>query len=113
MSAIYGLSDVITCISTKPEAFGLVLIEAQAMGRMVIASNMGGIRETIIPGKTGWLIEPNNVNELVETIQTILTMNLPTRLSYAKAARSNVEQNFSLEKMGEKIIKVYNKVLNI
>lgn len=113
MSAIYGLSDIVTCISTKPEAFGLVSIEAQAMGRMVIASNMGGIRETIVPGKTGWLIEPNNVDQLVETIQTILNMDLSTRLTYAKASRLNVEKNFSLETMGKKIIKVYDRVLNV
>ncbi len=113
MSAIYGLSDIVACVSTKPEAFGLVSIEAQAMGRMVIASNMGGIRETIIPGKTGWLIEPNNVDQLVETIQIILNMDLSTRLAYAKAARLNVEKNFSLETMGKKIINVYDKVLNL
>ena len=113
MSAIYGLSDIVTCISTKPEAFGLVSIEAQAMGRMVIASNMGGIRETIVPGKTGWLIEPNNVDQLVEIIQTILNMDLSTRLTYAKASRLNVEKNFSLETMGKKIIKVYDRVLNV
>ncbi len=113
MSAIYGLSDIVACVSTKPEDYGLVSIEAQAMGRMVIASNMGGIRETIIPGKTGWLIEPNDVDQLVETIKSILNMDLSTRLSYAKAARLNVEKNFSLETMGKKIINVYDKVLNI
>ena len=113
MSAIYALSDIVACVSTKPEAFGLVSIEAQAMGRMVIASNMGGICETIIPGKTGWLIEPSNVNELVSTIKSILSMDLPTRLAHAQTARKHIEQNFSLATMGKKIINIYNKILNI
>ncbi len=113
MPAIYGLSDIVACISTKPEAFGLVSIEAQAMGRMVIASNIGGILETIIPEETGWLIESKNVEQLVETITKILQMDLSTRLIHAEAARKNVEKNFSLETMGRKIINTYNKVLGI
>ncbi|MCT4635938.1 MAG: glycosyltransferase family 4 protein [Rickettsiales bacterium] len=113
MPAIYGLSDIVVCASTKPESFGLVSIEAQAMGRMVIATNIGGIVETIISKKTGWLIEPNNVEQLTETIKNILQMDLSTRLVHAKAARNNVEKKFSLETMGKKIINTYNKVLGI
>lgn len=113
MPAIYGLSDIVVCASTKPESFGLVSIEAQAMGRMVIATNIGGIVETITPKKTGWLIEPNNVEQLTDTIKSILQMDLPTRLIHAKAARNNVEKKFSLETMGKKIINTYNKVLGV
>lgn len=113
MPAIYGLSDIVVCASTKPESFGLVSIEAQSMGRMVIATNIGGIVETITPEKTGWLIEPNNVEQLTETIKKILQMDLSTRLAHAEAARSNVEKKFSLETMGKKIINTYNNVLGI
>ncbi len=112
MPAIYALSDIVTCVSTKPEAFGLVSIEAQSMGRMVIASNMGGIRETIIHDKTGWLIEPKNVDQLVSTINSILGMNLETRLKHAKASRNHVETNFSLATMGKKIINIYDQILD-
>ena len=112
MPAIYALSDIVTCVSTKPEAFGLVSIEAQSMGRMVIASNMGGIRETIIHDKTGWLIEPKNVDQLVSTINSILGMNLETRLKHAKASRNHVETNFSLATMGKKIINIYDEILD-
>lgn len=113
MPAIYGLADVVTCVSTKPEAFGLVSIEAQAMGKMVIGCDMGGTQETIIDGKTGWLVEPNNVAQLTETIQKIITVSETTRLQYAKAARANVEENFSLATMGRKIINTYKEVLGI
>lgn len=110
MPAIYALSDIVTCVSTKPEAFGLVSVEAQAMGRMVIASNMGGIRETIIPEQTGWLIEPNNVEQLVTTINIILNMSLEVRLHHATLAREHIKKNFSLASMGEKIINIYNQL---
>ena len=113
MPAMYGLSDIVTCVSTKPEAFGLVSIEAQAMGRLVIACNMGGIKETIIHEKTGWLIEPNNVDELVNAIKKILHMDIPSRLKFAEDARKNVEKNFSLETMSRKIINAYNEILGL
>ncbi|MEK6733754.1 MAG: glycosyltransferase family 4 protein [Pseudomonadota bacterium] len=111
MPAIYALSDIITCVSTKPEAFGLVSIEAQAMGRMVIVSNLGGIRETIIPNETGWLVEPNNVEDLVNKIKFILKLPLKTRLECAYKAREHVLQNFSLESMWRKGVNMYNKIL--
>lgn len=112
MPAIYALSDIVACVSTKPEAFGLVSIEAQAMGRMVIATNMGGISETIIPNKTGWLIEPNNVEDLVSKISSILKMDLAARFEHANATRKHIEANFSLATMGEKIINIYDEVIN-
>lgn len=112
MPAIYALSDIVACVSTKPEAFGLVSIEAQSMGRMTIASDMGGIKETIIDNQTGWLIKPSSIDELLAKINQIISMDLDTRLQYAKAARKHVEQNFSLETMGKKIINIYEQILN-
>ena len=113
MAAIYALSDVVACVSTKPEAFGLISIEAQALGRMVIATDIGGIRETITHKKTGWLVEPNNVEELSSTLKKILAMSPVSRLKYAKEARNNVEKNFSLATMGKKIINIYQEVLKL
>ena len=55
MPAAYALSDVVVSASTDPEGFGRVIIEAQAMGRPVVATDHGGARETITPGVTGWL----------------------------------------------------------
>lgn len=111
MPAIYALSDVVTCVSIRPEAFGLVSVEAQSMGRMVVISDSGGLRETVVPDKTGWLIEPNNVNSLVDAIKKILEMDLSTRLYHANLAREYVEKNFSLASVGKKIIKTYEYFL--
>ena len=55
MPAAYMLSDVVVSASNEPEGFGRVIIEAQAMGRPVVATDHGGARETILPGVTGWL----------------------------------------------------------
>lgn len=113
MPAIYALADIIACVSTKPEAFGLVSIEAQALGKSVIACNIGGIRETIIPNKTGWLVEPNNSDQLANIIESILKIDSKTRIQNAELAQKNIEQNFSLETMNINIINTYNNVLGI
>ena len=50
MPAAYMLSDVVVSASNEPEGFGRIIIEAQAMGRPVVATDHGGARETILPG---------------------------------------------------------------
>ena len=60
MPAAYALSDVVVSASTDPEGFGRIIIEAQAMGRPVVATDHGGARETIAPGVTGWLAQPSD-----------------------------------------------------
>ena len=55
MPLAYSLSDVVISASIEPEAFGRVSVEAQSMGKPIIASNIGGSKETIINKKTGFL----------------------------------------------------------
>ena len=57
LNNFYGLVDFVVSASTDPEAFGRIAVEAQAMGKFVIASNHGGSTETVINGKTGYLFE--------------------------------------------------------
>ena len=60
MPAALMLADVVVHASTQPEAFGRVVIEAQAMGRPVIASDLGGPVETVEHGVTGWRVPPGD-----------------------------------------------------
>ena len=59
-AAAYMLADVVVSASTSAEGFGRVAVEAQAMGRPVIATDHGGARETVIGGETGWLVPPGD-----------------------------------------------------
>ena len=52
----------------RPEGFGRVIVEAQAMGRPVVATDHGGARETIVPGETGWLVPPGDAAALAAAI---------------------------------------------
>ena len=54
MAAAYMLADVVVSASTRPEGFGRVAVEAQAMGRPIIAYARGGVLETVIPDRQTW-----------------------------------------------------------
>ena len=60
MPLAYKVSDIIVSSSIEPEAFGRISVEAQAMKKPIVASNIGGSKETINENKTGFLFEANN-----------------------------------------------------
>jgi len=65
MPALYMLSSIVISASTRPEAFGRVAVEAMAMGRPVIATDIGASQETVKDGETGWLVpvQPKSMAE--------------------------------------------------
>ena len=111
MPAAYMLSDVVVSASTDPEAFGRIVIEAQALGRPVVAPDHGGARETIISGKTGWLVPPGDKAALAAVLREVLGMSDDERQAFAERAVEMVRQNFSKEAMCAKTLAVYDEVL--
>ena len=111
MPAAYMLSDAVVSASTDPEAFGRVMIEAQALGRPVIASDHGGARETVLPDKTGWLVPPGDVDALSAALSKVLALDGAARGRLSDAAITNVAEHFSKQKMCAKTLEVYNEVL--
>jgi glycosyltransferase involved in cell wall biosynthesis len=111
MPAAYMLTDAVVSASTEPEAFGRVMIEAQALGRPVIASDHGGACETVLPGNTGWLVPPGDVDALSAALAKVLALDGAARGRLSGAAITNVVENFSKQKMCAKTLEVYNEVL--
>lgn len=111
MPAAYKLADIVVSASTDPEAFGRVAVEAQAMGRPVIASDHGASRETVIEGKTGWLTPPGDAGALARTLEQAIDMDAATRERMATAARDNVCQNFTKDLMCLSTLGVYLDVM--
>jgi glycosyltransferase involved in cell wall biosynthesis len=111
LPAAYMLADVVVVPSLKPEPFGRVLTEAQAMGRPIVAFNHGGASESVINEKTGLLVEPKNVIELGVAIEKLVTMPLNKRNKMASTSREHIVNNFSLDKMRSETLKLYNKIL--
>ena len=107
MPAALMLADVVAMPSTIPEPFGRVALEAQAMGRPVVAFKHGGAIESIQEGLTGWLAEPNNVEDLARCLQLALKLGPRQRTIWAKQARAHVVSAFSTQKMCEKTLEIY------
>ena len=108
MPAALSLADVVVHASIKPEAFGRVVIEAQAMGRPVIASDLGGPVETVRHGDTGWRVRPNDPAALAAAIAVALDLGPDQRADLAQRARASVP---TVRAMQDATLDVYQMVL--
>ena len=111
MPAALMLADVVVMPSVNPEPFGRIAIEAQAMGRPVVAFDHGGAKETILNGKTGWLAKPNDIYSLAQTIETALSISRADRDELSNLAQSVVKRKFSIKKMTKLTLEIYKKLL--
>jgi len=103
MDALYASADVVV-LTSRSEGIPLVLMEAMARGRIVLAPAITGIPELIVAGKTGFLYEPGKLDDFVQRILFLHSMmrgkdHLSTsRLSWIRhAARVQIANNFSRE----------------
>jgi glycosyltransferase involved in cell wall biosynthesis len=109
MPAAFCLSDVVVHASVQPEAFGRVVIEAQAMARPVIASDLGGPVETVRQGETGWRVPPNDPAALAAAIATALDLDPDARLALGQRARASVP---TVRAMQDATLDVYETILH-
>ena len=108
MPAALLLADVVVHASVQPEAFGRVVIEAQAMGRPVIASDLGGPVETVRHGETGWRVKPNDPDALAAAIRAALDQPPEERAALGARARASVP---TVRAMQDATLDVYETVL--
>jgi len=109
--AAYMLADVVVSASTRPEGFGRVIAEAQAMGRPVIATDHGGAREIVLDGETGWLVPPNDPTALGRAISGALALGAEERVALARRSIAHMRAHFSVERMTERTLAVYEEIL--
>ena len=112
MPVAYKISDLIVSSSIEPEAFGRVSIEAQSMEKPIIASNIGGSKETIINDKTGFLFEAGKPASLSKKIIEVLQLDETTLKSLGNEGRKNVIKKFNIEKMCFSTYLEYKKLIN-
>jgi glycosyltransferase involved in cell wall biosynthesis len=110
MAAAYSLSSVAVVPSRDPEGFGRVPVEAMAMGVPVIASALGGAVETIIDGKTGWLVPPEDSEALAALLRRALGMTPEESRAMALTARAHVEAHYDKAKMVTATLGVYDEI---
>jgi glycosyltransferase involved in cell wall biosynthesis len=112
MPAAYMLATVVVTPSLEPEGFGRIAIEAQAMGRPLIATDHGGSCETVIRDKTGWLVTPGDVQGLTAALREALALDGGQRARLATRAMSHISAHFTNESMCAGTLDVYAELLN-
>ena len=112
MPLAYQISDIVVSTSIEPEAFGRVSVEAQSMEKPIIASNIGGSKETIIDDKTGFLFEAQKPEELSKKIIHVLNLDESTLKFIGIEGRKNVIKKFNIEKMCFSTYSEYKKIIN-
>lgn len=96
--------------SVWAEPFGLVAIEAMSHGKAVIASDIGGLRDIIVNGKTGILIPPNNSHKLADAISHLLQRpELASKMGLR--GHDRFVKKYTAESVVPKIIDVYEALL--
>jgi glycosyltransferase involved in cell wall biosynthesis len=111
MPAAMMLADVVVHASSEPEAFGRVVIEAQAMERPVIAADLGGPVETAEHGVTGWRVPPGGARALAAMIDHALALPLEERQALGARAREAVLERYTVAAMQQATLDVYREVL--
>ena len=103
----YNYCDVVVLPSiNKGEAFGLVLLEAMACAKPVIASNLPGVRGVFKKGKHGLLAQPDNVDDLANKVKAILSdKNLARKMG--QAGKELVKKKYTWEKVGKRLNSIY------
>ncbi|WKV10064.1 glycogen synthase [Thermoanaerobacterium sp. CMT5567-10] len=106
---LYSNAEVFVCPSVY-EPFGIINLEAMACNTPVVASATGGIKEVVVDGETGFLVEPGNPEDLAEHIKKLLD-DRGLAATFGANGRKRVEEMFSWESIAKKTYDMYNNVI--
>ena len=110
VAALIASMDLIVMPSTYPESFGRSAIEAQAVGRPVVASRIGALAGLIQDGETGLLVPPNDPQALARAIERLI-QEPALRAQCIERGRAQVEARWSAARMVEQTLQVYDECL--
>jgi glycosyltransferase involved in cell wall biosynthesis len=110
MPEVYAALDMLVSASTLPESFGLVMVEAMATGKPVIATNQGGPQEICVDGETAVMVRPKDARVLADAILGLLRS--PARAAaLGCAGRERAECVFDERKQAQELRLIYEEVL--
>jgi glycosyltransferase involved in cell wall biosynthesis len=107
---VLAATSVLVHASTEPEPFGLVLIEAMACGRPVVATAAGGVLDIVEDGGTGLLVSPGDVESTASAVVRLLLHPEQASTMGAKG-RAKAEREFSLPTYARRVEEVYRSIL--
>jgi glycosyltransferase involved in cell wall biosynthesis len=103
--------DILVLPSTQPEPFGMVVLEAMATGKPVIATAHGGPQETISDGETGYLVSPTDPAGMASALQA-LAQNPHLRLQLGEQARQHVIRKFTFDQHINAFSRLYEGLIS-
>lgn len=107
---LLAISDIVVLPSIKNEDFPNIVIEAMSLGKAVIASDFGGIREQVEDGESGFLVRPGDVEALAEKIR-LLTEDGRLLKEIGENARRRFSENFTSEIALRRYGELYSELL--
>ncbi len=111
MPAAYMLADVVVSTGGARQGFSRALVEAQAMGRPVVAEDGGGAAETLrAEGVTGWLAPSGDPAALAEALQAALSLSVERRAELARTAQEHVRSTYSLAQSNQQLLALYHRL---
>jgi glycosyltransferase involved in cell wall biosynthesis len=109
VAPLLSQATVVVSPSILPESFGLVLLEAMASGRAVIASDHGGPRELVVEGETGFLVPPGDAAALAAALDRVLSdPALARRLG--ETGRVRAREHFAIDETVRRFEEVYEEL---
>jgi glycosyltransferase involved in cell wall biosynthesis len=111
LPAVYNCADVFVLPSIQ-EGQGIVLLEAQASGKPVVAFDIGAINETVVNGETGLLVDRGSSSELADGLLKLIS-NESLRHKMGVNGRRFVEANFTWDICADKMLKTYQEALKL
>ena len=110
MPAAYMLADVVVATGGKVQGCSRPMIEAQAMGRPVVAEDGGGAAEALLPGTTGWLAAAGDAASLARALEAALALSPAGRGELARAAQAHAHTHYSLAETNRRLLELYQQV---
>jgi glycosyltransferase involved in cell wall biosynthesis len=107
--SVFSSLDVLVAPSFA-ESFSFTMLEGMAMGKPVVASNVGGASEMITDGVSGFLVPPDDVPALIQVLCSLITDPDKIRV-VGDQARAKIKEDFSLEVMAERTWRVYERLV--
>jgi len=113
MPVAYGIANLVCSCSYEPEAFGRVSVESQSMQVPILASDIGGSKETIVKDKTGFLFKSGDSNALVNAIIMVMRKDYNSLKSIGFEGRKNILKKFDVDKMCHTTFTEYKKLIEL
>jgi len=108
---LYSAADLYL-LPSRDDSFPLVILESMACGVPSVAFRVGGVPDLVRPGVTGYLAEPNDTEQFIHGIVSLLTDHA-LRKELGTKCRKIVEQEYPIELQVERHIQLYKKILNV